>query len=147
MRSILPSSNHHLASGDSPEALRILVVDDEPAVLFAYRKLIERDGMTVDISANLEDAIRHIMARRYLAVIVDMRLGGTDNQDGLEILRIIRKEQPSSKTILATGYGDSEIEKSARALGVAYYFKKPVPPAEILKALHEFHLPAVCQPA
>jgi len=145
MRSILPTSNPHLPSGDSPEALRILVVDDEPAVLFAYRKLIERDGMTVDISANLEEAIRHIRARCYLAVIVDMRLAGTDNQDGLEILRIIQKERPSTKTILATGYGDGEIEKTARALGVAYYFKKPVAPADILKALREFHLPAACQ--
>jgi len=146
MRSILPQSNPHPPSGDSPEALRILVVDDEPAVLFAYRKLIERDGMTVDISANLEDAIRHIRARLYLAVIVDMRLAGTDNQDGLEILRIIQEERPSTKTILATGYGDDEIEKTAHSLGVAYYLKKPVAPTDILKALREFQLPAVCQP-
>lgn len=139
MITILQPSNSHLPTGISFDAHRILVVDDEPAVLFAYRKLIEKDGMAVDISTSLEDAIRFIRARSYLAVIADMRLAGTDNEDGLEILRIIRKEHPDTKTILATGYGDSEIEKIAWALGVSYYFKKPVQPSDILEALREFH--------
>lgn len=146
MTSILPPSNPHRTTGNSPDALRILVVDDEPAVLFAYRKLIEKDGMTVDTSSNLEEAIRHIRARHYLAVIADMRLAGTDNTDGLEILRFIQKERPDTKTILATGYGDSEIEKLARSLGVSYYFKKPVQPSDILGALREFHAGDACPP-
>ena len=139
MPSILLPSHSRLPSGNSSVALRILVVDDEPAILFAYRKLLEKDGMTVDTSANLEDAIRHIRAHSYLAVIADMRLAGSDNRDGLEILRVIRKERPGTHTILATGFGDSEIEKLARALGVSYYFKKPVAPSDILKALRGFH--------
>lgn len=147
MRSTQLPLNPHQPTGDSSETVRILVVDDEPAVLFAYRKMIEKDGMTVDVSANLEDALRHIKARRYLAVIADMRLAGSDNRDGLDILRFIRKEHPDIKTILATGYGDSEIEKLARALGVSYYFKKPVSPADILNALQEFHSAATRLPA
>jgi DNA-binding NtrC family response regulator len=138
MTSLLPPPISHLLTGNSSGGHRILVVDDEQAVLFAYRKLIEKDGMTVDISANFEDATRHIRTRSYLAVIADLRLAGTDNGDGLEILRILRKDHPDTKTILATGYGDSEIEKTARALGVSYYFKKPVSPADILGALREF---------
>jgi DNA-binding NtrC family response regulator len=147
MRPIPPSSIVHLPTGNSSESHRVLVVDDEPAILFAYRKLIEKDGMTVDICANLEDAVRHIRARRYLAVIADMRLAGTDNGDGLEILRIIQIERPDTKTILSTGYGDSEIEKAARVLGVSYCFKKPVKASELLGALREFYSAAVCPPA
>jgi DNA-binding NtrC family response regulator len=142
---VLPSISH-LPTGDSSEPVRILVVDDEPAVLFAYRKMIEKDGMTVDVSANLEDAIRHIRAHRYLAVIADMRLAGSDNGDGLDILRFIRKEYPGTKTILATGYGDIEIEKMALDLGVSYYFKKPVSPSDILNALREFYAAVTCPP-
>jgi DNA-binding NtrC family response regulator len=128
-----------LPTGNSSEALRILVVDDEPAILFAYRKLIEMDGMAVDTSANLEDAIRHVRACSYLAVIADMRLTGSDNRDGLEILRLNWKERPGTHTILATGYGDSEIENMARNLGVSYYFKKPVSPSDRLNTLRGFH--------
>jgi DNA-binding NtrC family response regulator len=150
MTSVLPPINSHLPSGNSNDTIRILVVDDEPAILFAYRKLIEKDGMIVDTSANIEDALQNVRARTYHAVIADMRLAGTDNMDGLEILRFIQKERPETKTILATGYGDREIEKLARGLGVSYYFKKPVQAAEILGALREFHFctthPPVAEP-
>ena len=139
MTSNLLPSDSRLPTGKPSESIRILVVDDEPATLFAYRKLIEKDGLTVDISANLEDAVRHIRERSYLAVISDLRLAGSDNRDGLEILRVIRKERPGTHTILATGFGDSEVEKLARALGVSYYFKKPVTPSDILNALRGFH--------
>ncbi len=91
--------------------------------------------MTVDICENMEDALQHIRTRRYLAVIADMRLAGTDNGDGLEILRCVRRDHPETKTILATGYGDSDIERTAKEMGVTYYFKKPVQPADILKAI------------
>jgi len=139
MKAILPQPIPHTPSGVSPVKLSVLVVDDEPAVLFAYSKLIERSGMSVDICANLEDAIRQIRAKQYLAVIADMRLEGSDNMDGLEVLRIVQKERPLTKTILATGYGDSEIEKQASDLGASYYFKKPVNPSDILRALREFN--------
>lgn len=135
MTSSLPTANSHLPTVNPSDLIRILVVDDEPAVLFAYRKLIEKDGMVVDLSANFEDAVTNIRTHRYLAVIADLRLTGTDNGDGLEILRIVQNERPGTMTILATGYGDSETEKSARALGVTHYFKKPVQPAQILDAL------------
>ncbi len=142
MTSGISPSNPYPFTGDSSGTQRILVVDDEPAILFAYRKLIEKDGITVDISSSLEDAIRQIRARQYLAVIADLRLAGTDNGDGLEILRFIQNEWPGTRTILATGYGDSEIEKTARALGVSYCFNKPVQPADLLAALKKLSLAA-----
>jgi DNA-binding NtrC family response regulator len=124
----------------SSYAHRILIVDDEPAILFAYRKLIEKEGMCVDISSCLNGAIQHIRDRYYLAVIADMRLSGTDNNDGMEFLRIVRHEHPTTKMIIATGYGSLEIEAAARALGVSYYFEKPVQPLAIMGALKSFTL-------
>ena len=136
-----PNISHHLAE-ESSRTLRILVVDDEPAILFAYRKLIEKDGVVVDISSSLEEAISLIGRHRYLAVIADLRLAGTDNGDGLEILRFIQQERPDTRSILATGYGDAETEKTALALGASYCFKKPVQPSDLLAALKEFGVPS-----
>ena len=147
MSSLLPPSNSHLLTGNLPGVIRVLVVDDEPAVLFAYRKLIEKEGMTVDISANLEDAVRNVRRYDYLAVIADLRLAGIDNSDGLEILRVVQNECPGTKTILTTGYGSNDIEKTARNLGVSHYFKKPVQPSDILRVLREFHTGAFCPPS
>ena len=116
---------------------RILIVDDEPAVLFAYRRLLEREGLEVDACERLADALQLLQARRYLAVIADMRLAGSDNADGLEILKRVRCEWPATRVILATGYGSSAVATTARELGASHYFVKPVPPSVILEALRE----------
>ena len=114
---------------------RILIVDDEPAILFAYRKLLERENIVVDTSENLAEALEMIGTRPYFAVIADMRLAGTDNADGMQILRSIQEKQTDARVILVTGYGNKEIEQTAIDLGVAYYFEKPVMPSAILAAL------------
>ena len=138
----------HRITVQSPAAQRVLIVDDEPAILFAYRKLIEKEGLGVDISTCLETALSYIGSCRYLAVIADMRLTGSDNEDGLEFLRVLRLACPATRTIIATGNGSVEMEAAARALGVTYYFEKPVQPAVIMSALKSFSRPppAECRP-
>lgn len=134
----------HLQSTYPPEhgklsdRQRVLVLDDEPAILFAYQRLIEKEGMCADLCTCLDGAVRQIRKRHYLAVVTDVRLAGSDNQDGLEFLRILRRERPTTKMILATGFGNSEIEKAARDLGVSHYFEKPVQPSVIMGALRGF---------
>jgi DNA-binding NtrC family response regulator len=136
------SSTHHSISpaepGTSADRHRILIVDDEPAILFAYQRLIEKEGMCVDITTCLDGAIMHITRCHYLAVVADVRLAGSENEDGLEFLRILRIQRPATRMILATGYGSKEIEKAARELGVSHYFEKPVQPAAIMGALKSF---------
>lgn len=115
---------------------RILIVDDEVATLFAYKKLIEREGIGVDVCESLEEAIEQIRSRPYDAVIADVRLAGTDNADGLEILRAVRQERRDAKVIIVTGYGNREVEQRALAMGAAHYFEKPVLPSAILEVLN-----------
>lgn len=123
--------------GDSRLPLRVLVVDDEPAILFAYRKLMEGEGIGVDTSTTLAGAMEHVRARPYLAVITDLRLAGTDNMDGLEVLRRIRQDRPEARLICATGYGSCETEHLVRELGASHYFEKPVVPSVIIGLLKQ----------
>lgn len=114
---------------------RILIVDDESAILFAYRKLIEPEGFEVDTCENIYEAMVMIRTRPYLAIITDMRLEGTVNEDGIELLHFIRELQPNARTIVATGYGSEELKRTTQTLGAAHYFEKPVFPSSILAAL------------
>lgn len=114
---------------------RVLIVDDEPAIIFAYRRLLERQGIMVDSCTSFEEAVAMLAACRYDAIIADLRLSGTDNEDGMEVLRYARQLQPEAGLILMTGYGSQEIGKAALALGAIHYFEKPVPPELILSAL------------
>jgi len=130
VHSIFPEDPQKLTS-----LARILIVDDEAATLFAYKKLIEREGIGVDVCESLDDAIVQIKARPYYAIIADLRLAGTDNADGLEILRFVREKRMETEVIIVTGYGNKEIEQTAIAMGASYYFEKPVLPSAILEVL------------
>jgi DNA-binding NtrC family response regulator len=114
---------------------RVLIVDDESAIHFAYRKLIEPEGFDVDTCENLSEAMAMIRTRPYLAIITDIRLQGTDNEDGIELLHFIRKMQPVARVIIATGYGNEELKQTTQTLGAEHYFEKPVRPSLILTAL------------
>ena len=125
-----------------PAALhRVLIIDDEPAVLFAYRKMIEQVGMAVDICTCVSEASGLIATCDYLAAVIDIRLGGSENEDGLEVVKILKETSPGTRMILATGYGTSETRESARLLGAEHYFEKPVRPADILEVLKSFTSP------
>lgn len=114
---------------------RVLLVDDETAILFAYRRLIGRMGLVADCCETLDEAITLIATRAYCAVIADMRLAGSDTTAGLDLLRFIRTRQPRTKAIIWTGYGTPESAAAILALGAAYYFEKPVLPSIILDIL------------
>ena len=116
---------------------RVLVVDDEHAILFAYRKLIKPEGFIVDTCENIQEAIDLIRLHLYLAIITDMRLSGTDNEDGIELLLSIRDIQPDARVVITTGHGSEKLKQSTQTLGVAHYFEKPVPPSSIVNVLNE----------
>jgi DNA-binding NtrC family response regulator len=131
-------------SGNStePENHRVLIVDDEPAILFAYRKLLGSERFGFDICESIDAAISLLNRNEYFAVISDVRFSGSDNEDGIYFVSVVRKEQPLAKVILVTGYGSDELKKNARELGASHYFEKPVMPSDILSLLRTMHLVA-----
>jgi DNA-binding NtrC family response regulator len=116
--------------------LRVLVVDDEPSILFAYQKLLVAEGFTVDACGELEAALHFTNSCSYFAVITDIRLSGSGNSDGVALLRAVRSQQPLAKTVVVTGYGTSELERTLKELGATHYFEKPVRPSLILDILN-----------
>ena len=128
---------HFSGSGSSRthEPSRILVVDDEVAVLFAYRRLFEGGGYVVDTCETLVEAVEYVKNSAYFAIITDLRLTGSDSTEGLELLACVRECQPRANVIMLTGYGGKESLRSSIELGAAFYFKKPLEPSVILEAL------------
>jgi len=118
---------------------RVLFVDDETAILFAYRKLIERWGYRIDVCESLGEAIRLIRTHAYTTVIADLRLTGIETTEGLEILRFVGIERPGTTVIIVTGFGTEETKSAAFALGASYYFEKPILPSKILNALNSLN--------
>ncbi len=111
---------------------RILIVDDEKAILLAFRKLLQGPGITVDTAETIDEAESLLRENNYNVAIVDLRLTGVDGEEGLKIIKHIKEFYAQTEVILVTGYGNSIVMEKAQARGAAFYFEKPVS-SEILK--------------
>lgn len=114
---------------------RLLIVDDDDTTLFALKKLFSTPDVAVMIADNKEDAFTELHGDSYDAVITDLRLTGTSGEEGLDILRYVKKHSPATKVILITGYGNSDVRRRAIQEGTDYYFEKPTPADKIINAL------------
>ena len=67
--------------------------------------------------------------------ITDLRLAGSEGQEGLDIVRTVKENRPATKVILMTAYGDNEVRLKASFLGADSYLEKPIPIEVIRKSL------------
>jgi DNA-binding NtrC family response regulator len=111
---------------------RILIVDDEKAILVAFKKLLKSPNIEVDTAETMGEADNLLKENIYQAVIVDLRLTGVHGEEGLEIIKYVKELHPQTNVILVTGFGSSAVMEKAQALGAAFYFEKPVS-SEVLK--------------
>jgi DNA-binding NtrC family response regulator len=82
---------------------RLLIVDDEPAVLDLLKRYLERLGHSVEITASAEAALELFEAapERYDLVITDLKLPGMGGED---LLKRMRDRKPSLRALISSGY-------------------------------------------
>ncbi|MBN2289435.1 MAG: response regulator [Candidatus Glassbacteria bacterium] len=114
---------------------RILLVDDEAAVLFAYSRLLQRDHCQVDAVDSKEGSLALLGRNKYDVAILDLRLGGDSCEEGFEILQHIKEVQPETVIIMITAHGNQDIQDRAYRLGAHHYLEKPVSTSLIREAL------------
>lgn len=114
------------------EGIRVLVVEDNPAIRASLALFLENEGFEVVAVAEFARAQKLIETERFDTLITDLDLpGGT----GLDLLLTARQFRPRMRSILMTGYGCSAVRKRASELGLAAYLEKPFDPNELLNAL------------
>jgi DNA-binding NtrC family response regulator len=112
----------------------ILLVDDEPEILFSLRGLLRRE---FDLhTANSGAEALEVLHRHPIQVIMtDQRM---PEMTGVELLRRVRGESPEAIRIVFTGYADIKAVIDAINQGQIYrYLTKPWDPDELLAVLHQ----------
>ena len=79
--------------------LRILVVDDEPLILYSLSRFLKKKA-AVKTVASAEEAIDEMVAQHYDLCFLDITLPG---MTGLDALKIIKKLSPITKVTIMTG--------------------------------------------
>jgi two-component system nitrogen regulation response regulator NtrX len=120
------------ANVSSMDKKRILIVDDEAGYLLALRKILQSPEVHIDTAETFEDAMAFLQTQTYQVVIADIRLTMILREEGLDILRFVKKERPESRIIMISGYGNESVLAKMRSLGADLFFEKPIS-SDILK--------------
>jgi DNA-binding NtrC family response regulator len=115
---------------------RILIVDDEESICFSMSEYFTLHGYQVDCARERDEAEVLLARDPYEVVIEDLRLGGMRGAEGLEIVELIRRRHPSTRIIVLTAYGSSEMEAEARKRGADAFLRKPKPLADVAQVVY-----------
>jgi EAL domain-containing protein (putative c-di-GMP-specific phosphodiesterase class I) len=121
------------AFGQDSETLRcckgrVLLVDDEPAILGAYLRVLGDGGYSVE-AASTAVAARELLSRCEFDVVVsDLWL---EDQSGIELLRYAKERLPDLPVVLVSAA--AELDNALRAIehGAHRFLLKPVEPAAL----------------
>ncbi len=106
----------------------ILLVDDDPNILFAMAAILEGPGRTVLTAQTGQDALRHLLRHDCAVIILDVRM---PHMDGLELAGLIRRRDRSRFTpiIFLSGVDtmDADVVRGLSS-GAVDYLVKPVLP-------------------
>ncbi|ROZ79611.1 sigma-54 dependent transcriptional regulator [Ramlibacter sp. WS9] len=102
---------------------QVLVVDDEPDLRTLYELTLLREGYRVDAAGTLAEAWEQLQAKKFDAVITDMRL---PDGLGLDLLHRMLAQQRGERCIVMTAYGSAENAVEALKAGAFDYLTKPV---------------------
>ncbi|HSI99008.1 MAG TPA: response regulator transcription factor [Patescibacteria group bacterium] len=110
------------------DALRILVIDDEPAMVGAVAALVGSVGHRVSAAYDGTEGLRRHEADRPDLVILDLAMPG---MDGLTVCTEIRR-RGSTPIIILSGEGEEAAKVEALDAGADDYVTKPFGKSELL---------------
>ena len=96
------------------ERLKVLIVDDQPAVLQALEVLFRLHDMPTVSAAGPAEALAAARRERLGAVVQDMNFGPgeTAGEAGARLFRSLREEQPGLPVVLITAWASLEVHSS-----------------------------------
>ena len=103
--------------------LRILAVDDEPAVRDVYRIGLKQFGFEVETAASGREGLQVMMQQTFDVLIVDVKMS---EMSGIAFLQEALKIWPWAGVVLVSGHITPAVEEEARHLGVHSTMHKPV---------------------
>jgi DNA-binding response OmpR family regulator len=111
-----------------------LLIDDDTTgnLLFGYA--LRRDGFQVLTAESGRVGSSIASSGAADVVLLDLRL---PDLDGIDLLRLIKRNAPSVPVIMMTAYRSTEVIVKAMRLGAADFLEKPLTPDELLEAVHQ----------
>ncbi len=127
--------------------MKILIVDDDPAIITLYKTELELGGHKVSTAVDGEEGWRKVQAEKPEVVLLDISM---PKMDGIAVLEKIKGTPETRKTIviMLTNFGQDEYIKSAFGKDAdSYALKYKMTPLELRKQIEELGKKTGWEPA
>ncbi|WP_137973830.1 sigma-54-dependent response regulator transcription factor AlgB [Pseudomonas sp. F(2018)] len=111
-----------------PNSGRILLVDDEAAILRTFRYCLEDEGYQVATAGSATQADALLQRQVFDLCFLDLRLG---EDNGLEVLERMRIQVPWMRVVVVTAHSEVDVAVDAMQAGAADYLVKPCSPDQL----------------
>ena len=102
---------------------KLLLADDEAGIRKVLGISLEDSGYEVLLAENGEEALHLFREALPSIVLTDIKMPGID---GIELLGIIKEENPDTEVIMITGHGDMDLAIESLKLDATDFITKPI---------------------
>ncbi|SHE36621.1 Response regulator receiver domain-containing protein [Litoreibacter ascidiaceicola] len=123
----------------------VLLVEDEPNIIEAISFLLERDGWTVRIHSQGDDAVDAVLRVAPDVLVLDVMLPG---RSGFDILRDLRSNTVTKDLpiLMLTARGQTKDRELAESYGVSHFMTKPFSNDEMLGKVRDLYTASADKP-
>jgi DNA-binding NtrC family response regulator len=116
---------------------RVLIADDQPAVIEALRLLLKGDGFETRAVASPADVAEALARQSFDVALIDLNYtrDTTSGQEGLDLLARLRELDPTLPVVVMTAWGSVELAVEAMQRGARDFVQKPWDNARLLTIL------------
>ncbi len=115
-------------------ARRVIIIDDDEAVLDSLKELLLAEGFAIEAFTSASVCLKHHPEILDACVVTDLRM---PEMDGLELIEALRRRGALPPIIVITGHGDVPMAVRAMKLGAREFLEKPFDPDLLVGAIHE----------
>ena len=113
---------------------RILLVEDDPAIMATLSRVLTAEGYEVVVEHRGDTGLARAMNAVFDLVITDLKMPGLD---GLELVRQLHPVRPRLPILMMTAHGTTETAIEATQSGVYDYLLKPFEIPELLRSVEQ----------
>ncbi|WP_297797681.1 response regulator [uncultured Marinobacter sp.] len=113
--------------------IKIQLVDDEPNILSALKRLLRPQGWDVHTYETVESALQGLLEHDYAVIVSDYQM---PTADGVTYLQFAKQRQPDAMRLVLSAYGDrNSMIKAINQAEVYRYLSKPWDEYEVVAAI------------
>jgi two-component system, LuxR family, response regulator FixJ len=111
---------------------KIILVDDDPAILDALGSRLKLAGFEVDTHEDADHFLESADLRAADCIMLDIRM---PKHDGMEVLEQLQERDPALPVVMMTGHGDIDLAVAAIRKGAMDFLEKPFSDERLMDAV------------